>query len=237
MSVYVLIHGAFHGGWAWDKITPLLEKEGHTVIAPDLPAHGKDNTPVTDITLQLYTDTVCQILDAQSEPVILVGHSLGGISISQAAEARPEKVKTLVYLAALLQQDGESASDVMSGDTDSIAPQHMVMAEDKSTVSIPIEAYRQVSYNTCSDEDVAWAAPFIVPEPTAPMSTPVHVTEERFGRIPRVYIETLRDKGVTPWLQKQMYTAVQCQKVISMDTDHSPFMSAPQELADHLLAL
>ena len=163
MSVYVLIHGAFHGGWAWEKITPLLEKEGHTVIAPDLPGHGKDNTPVSDITLQAYTDTVCNILDSQSEPVILVGHSLGGISISQAAEARPEKVRTLVYLAALLQQNGESSSDVMSGDTESIASQHMIMSEDNSTVFIPIEGYKQVSYNTCSDEDVAWAAPLYNP--------------------------------------------------------------------------
>ena len=237
MSVYVLIHGAFHGGWAWEKITPLLEKEGHTVIAPDLPGHGKDNTPVSDITLQAYTDTVCNILDSQSEPVILVGHSLGGISISQAAEARPEKVRTLVYLAALLQQNGESSSDVMSGDTESIASQHMIMSEDNSTVFIPIEGYKQVSYNTCSDEDVAWAAPLIQPEPTAPMSTPVKVTEGRFGRVPRVYIETLQDKGVTPALQKKMYTALPCQRVITMDTDHSPFLSAPQDLADHLLSI
>ena len=63
MGTYVLIHGAFHGGWAWDRIAPLLEKEGHTVIAPDLPGHGNDKTPVADITLQLYTDTVCRILD------------------------------------------------------------------------------------------------------------------------------------------------------------------------------
>ena len=69
------------------------------------------------------------------------------------------------------------------------------------------------------------------------MSTPVRVTEGRFGRVPRVYIETLQDKGVTPALQKKMYTALPCQRVITMDTDHSPFMSAPQELADHLLSI
>ena len=237
MSVYVLIHGAFHGGWAWDKVAPLLEQEGHVVIAPDLPSHGKDKTPVSDVTLQAYTNTVCNILDTQSEPVILVGHSLGGISISQAAEARPEKVRILVYVAALLQRNGESAMEVMGRDTESIAPQHIVMSEDKSTVSFPLEAYRQVSYNDCADEDVAWAAPFLVPEPTAPMSTPIRVTEERFGRVPRIYIETLHDRGVTPSLQKMMYTALPCQKVISMNTDHSPFLSAPHELAAHLLAI
>lgn len=237
MGTYVLIHGAFHGGWAWDKITPLLEKEGHTVIAPDLPGHGNDKTPVADITLQLYTDTVSRILDAQTEPVILVGHSLGGISISTAAEQRPDKVKTLVYLAALLQRNGESGTDVMGTDTTSIAPKYSKMSEDGSVVWMELEDYRNVSYNTCSDEAVAWAGPHLVPEPTKPMQTPVTVTEANFGRIPRIYIETLQDKGVTAWLQKQMYTALPCQQVISMDTDHSPFMSAPEELAKHLLAV
>jgi pimeloyl-ACP methyl ester carboxylesterase len=94
-----------------------------------------------------------------------------------------------------------------------------------------------VSYNDCSDEDIAWAAPLLVPEPTAPMQTPVRISSENFGRVPRIYIETLRDNGVTPWLQKQMYTALPCQRVISMDTSHSPFLSAPEELAAHLLAV
>ena len=237
MSTYVLVHGAFHGGWAWDKVAPLLEQAGHAVVAPDLPGHGQDKTPIAEITLQSYTDTICRILDAQTEPAILVGHSLGGITISQAAEQRPDKVKTLVYLAALLQRNGESSSDVMSTDETSQAPQYIITSEDKTTVRFELEDYRLVSYNDCSDEDIAWAAPFLVPEPTAPMQTPVRVSSENFGRVPRIYIETLRDNGVTPWLQKQMYTALPCQRVISMDTSHSPFLSAPEELAAHLLAV
>ena len=237
METYVLIHGAFHGGWAWDKVRPLLEKEGHIVITPDLPGHGNDKTPVSECTLQLYTDTVNKILDAQPEPVILVGHSLGGISISQAAEQRPAKIKTLVYLAALLQRNGESGTDVMSTDTTSIAPKYSKLSEDGSVVWMELEDYRNVSYNTCSDEAVAWAGPHLVPEPTKPMQTPVTVTEENFGRIPRIYIETLQDKGVTAILQKQMYTNLPCRQVISMNTDHSPFMSAPEELTQHLLAV
>jgi pimeloyl-ACP methyl ester carboxylesterase len=137
-------------------------------------------------------------LDAQTEPAILVGHSLGGITISQAAEQRPDKVKTLVYLAALLQRNGESSSDVMSTDETSQAPQYIITSEDKTTVRFELEDYQLVSYNDCSDEDIAWAAPLLVPEPTAPMQTPVRVSSENFGRVPRIYIETLRDNGVTP---------------------------------------
>ena len=61
MATYVLIHGAWHGGWCWDKVVPLLKKKGHHTEVPDLPGHGKDNTPIREISLQAYTDRVCKI--------------------------------------------------------------------------------------------------------------------------------------------------------------------------------
>ena len=106
IATFVLIHGAWHGGWCWDKVKPILEKNGHTVVAPDLPGHGEDKTPIADVSLAAYTERVCEILDQQSEKVILVGHSLGGLSISQAAELRPENIEILVYLSAFLLKDG-----------------------------------------------------------------------------------------------------------------------------------
>jgi len=99
MSTYVLIHGAWHGAWCWKNIIPFLEKNGHKVVAPDLPGHGEDKRPIAEVTLQAYTDRVCQILDEQSEPVILVGHSMGGVVITQTAEYRPEKIKSLYLLS------------------------------------------------------------------------------------------------------------------------------------------
>jgi pimeloyl-ACP methyl ester carboxylesterase len=80
MSTYVLIHGAYQGAWCWKKIIPLIEKEGHKVVAPDLPGHGENKRPIAQINLQTYTDRLCEILDEQPDPVILVGHSLGGCS-------------------------------------------------------------------------------------------------------------------------------------------------------------
>ena len=100
MAIYVLIHGACHGSWCWDNVVPLLQKKGHLVEAPDLPGHGKDKTPIQEVTLQSCVDKVCSVIEAQSEPVILVGHSMGGIILSQVAEQIPDKIKTLVYLTA-----------------------------------------------------------------------------------------------------------------------------------------
>jgi len=233
VSTYVLVHGAWHGSWCWCKIVPLLEQKGHRVEAYDLPGHGCDKTPVSGVSMEAYVDSVCKILDAQSEPVILVGHSLGGVIITQAAEYRPEKIEILVYIAAVLLRNGESPLNVP--DTDSLLGPNMIMAEDGS-VTIKDEVIREAWYSDCCDEDVAWAKSLLVPQNPATFATAVSTSEENFGRIPRVYIECLRDKALSPWVQKKMYTDVRC-KVISMETNHSPFLSAPEELAAHLLSL
>jgi pimeloyl-ACP methyl ester carboxylesterase len=102
MSTYVLVHGAWHGRWCWEKVVPLLKQAGHQVEILDLPEYGQDKTLLREITLATYTKRVCETLDAQAEPVILVGHSMAGIVITQVAEERPEKIKTLVYLTAFL---------------------------------------------------------------------------------------------------------------------------------------
>ncbi|RLB16043.1 MAG: hypothetical protein DRG63_05915 [Deltaproteobacteria bacterium] len=237
MSTYVLVHGAWHGAWCWDKVIPLLEKEGHKVEAPDLPGHGSDKTPIPEISLQAYVDRVCQILDAQLDPVILVGHSMGGVVITQTAEYRPEKIKTLVYLTAFLLRNGEFLLQVAEGDTEALVLPNLIMAEDQGYAMVRDEAIKEVFYGDCSDEDVARAKSLLVPQAAAPFATPVNTTEENFGRVPRVYISCLRDKAIGPSLQEKMYMALPCEKIISMDTSHSPFFSAPEELATHLLSL
>ena len=207
------------------------------MVAPDLPGHGKDKTPIPEISLQAYADSVCKVLDAQSEPVVLVGHSMGGIVITQAAENRPEKIKTLVYVCAFLLWSGESLLQVAEGDTESSALPNLIMAEDESYITVRDEAIQELFYGDCADEDVRRAKSLLVPQAAAPFATPVNTTDENFGRTPRVYIECLRDRAISPSLQKRMYTALPCPRVISMDTSHSPFLSAPEELARHLMSL
>src|SRR5262245_17861037 len=100
MSTFVLVHGAWHGAWCWYKVVPQLTQAGHTAIAPDLPGLGRDRTPLAEISLDRWTEAICEIVDAATEPVVLVGHSRGGIVISEVAERRPARVATLVYLTA-----------------------------------------------------------------------------------------------------------------------------------------
>ncbi|MFO7461687.1 MAG: alpha/beta fold hydrolase [Desulfatiglandales bacterium] len=237
MSTYVLIHGAWHGSWCWDKVVPLLEKEGHKVEAPDLPGHGSDKTPISEISLKTYTDRVCQILDAQPEPVILVGHSMGGVVITQVAEYRPEKIKTLVFLTAFLLRNGEFLLQLAGEDTEALVLPNLIMADDESYANVRDEGIKEAFYGDCSDEDVARAKSLLVPQAAAPLATPVNTSEERFGRVHRIYISCLHDKAITPTCQEKMYKALSCEKIIFMDTGHSPFLSAPKELATHLVSL
>jgi pimeloyl-ACP methyl ester carboxylesterase len=232
MSIYVLVHGAWHGGWCWYKVIPLLEKEGHQVEAPDMPGHGRDRTPISEITFEACVQRVCKILDAQSEPVILVGHSWGGHIITQVAEYRPERIRLLIYLTAFLVASGEPMFQLGK---ESILMPNVILSEDQSYSTVRADAIEKIFYDDCSDEDVALAKSLLL-QPSVSL-VPSKITEQNFGRIPRVYIECLQDKTITPSRQKEMYTRLPCQKVISMNTSHSPFFSAPKELVAHLTSL
>jgi len=177
------------------------------------------------------------VLDAQSEPVILVGHSMGGIVITQAAEYRPEKIKKLVYLTAFLLQNGEFLLQYAEPDNDALVLPNLIMAEDQTYATVKEDALQEVFYSDCSEEDVKRAKSLLVPQAAAPFATPVNTTPDNFGRVPRVYVACNRDRAISPSIQKKMYNNLPCEKVIKMDTSHSPFFSAPEELAGHLLSL
>jgi pimeloyl-ACP methyl ester carboxylesterase len=186
------------------------------------------------VTLESYTDRICEIAGAQSEPVILVGHSMGGIAITQAAEDCPDKIRALVYLCAFLPRSGDSLTTWASQDSESkVNPSNLEIGPDGTTI-FKRESAREAFYMQCSDEDIQFAQARLVPQSPAPIRTPVKTTAERWGRIPRYYIECARDRAITRKLQRAMQQASPCRQTFSIDTDHSPFFSRPQELADIL---
>ncbi len=114
---------------------------------------------------------------------------------------------------------------------------NLVMSEDGASATVREDAIGEAVCADCSDEDVERAKPRFLHQAVAPFATPVSLTEENYGRIPRVYIETLQDRAISPSVQKEMYERLPCRKVVSMNTSHSPFFSAPEELAGHLEVL
>lgn len=238
---YVLVHGAYHGGWCYAKVVPLLEAAGHTIVAVDLPGHGDNPVPREEITLAAYVRHVCSVIDdlqAGPEGVILVGHSLGGVSISQVAEDRPEKVKTLVFLAALMPRHGESRRDLSVRLNESSATtEAREQTADGLAYSVRAEYVKPFFYGLCSDEDIGAARLRLVPQASEVATAAVSLSAARYGAVPRVYIECLRDAAIPIDIQRRMVASLPCERVLSLDTDHSPFFSAPQELAAHLLSL
>ena len=214
-----------------------MKHEGHNVISLDLPGHGKDRTPIRDITLESYVDTLCDVLEKEPDGVVLVGHSRGGIVISQAAERMPEKVQMLVYLAAYLVPNGQAMLPIALSDKESLIGPNLELNEAEGWHMIKDSAVRDALYGDCSDEDVELARSLLTREPNAPLATPLALTEANHGSVPRFYIETLNEKGCSTSLQRRMRSFLPCQKVLTMNTSHSPFLSAPNDLAGHLLSL
>jgi pimeloyl-ACP methyl ester carboxylesterase len=237
MGNYLFIHGGWHGAWCWNRLVPLLTKRGHNVIAFDLPSHGRDKTPTAKVTMKDYVSAVVAQLDALTEPAVLVGHSSGGAVATLVAEERPEKVSCIVYLAAFILQNGESIMGIFQQAHDSALLRSVVPSADQSQMTVPDAALRECFYGNCSEEDLALAKFCLVPQPLAPAVTPIAITDKNYGRVRRVYIETLRDRAIPNSTQRQMYARLPCEKVFSLDTDHSPFFSAPSQLVEHLTSI
>jgi pimeloyl-ACP methyl ester carboxylesterase len=237
MKMFILIHGSWHSAWNWHLLIPILEKSGHRAIAIDLPGMGRDKTPIQEVGLQMSVKKICDLIDSMDEKVILVGHSKNGIMISQAAEYRPHKIEKLVYLAAYLIPNGKTQREYSVQDTQGWLKPYVTLHEDLKASTLKPEIYKPGLYHDCDDYITQLAKLILSHEPVESGTTALQLSDENYGRVPKVYIECTQDRAVTPFIQKKMYTETRCDKVYSMNTSHSPFFSRPQELADILCSL
>jgi pimeloyl-ACP methyl ester carboxylesterase len=233
MAIFILVHGASHGGWCWEKVAPILEARGHKVCAPDLPGLGKDQTPPANVTLADNVEKISRLLDKMEEPVILVGHALGGVTISQVAEARRRKLKALVYVCGLMPPSGKTSREMTAGDPDALFRRSREVSPDGMTYTFARNQLPAMFYADVSPEDRYRAMERLRPQPLVISTTPLSLTEDRYGSVPRWYIECTRDNAVALARQRAMVKTLPC-KVISMECGHTPFYSAPEELADNL---
>lgn len=235
MKTYLLIHGSWHSAWNWHKVVPLIEKAGHKAIAIDLPGMGRDKTPIQEVRMKSTVEIICRLIDNIPGKVILVGHSKNGIMISQAAEYRPDKIEKLIYLAAYLIPDGKTQKEYSVQDTEGWLKPYVSQHPETNSHTLQPEIFREGLYHDCDEDITELAKVLLSNEPVESAITPLQLTEENFGRVPRVYIECTEDRAVTPFIQRKMYTETPCEKVYSLPTSHSPFFSNPKELVEILL--
>ncbi len=237
MATFVLVHGAWHGGWCWERLVPLLTAKGHQVLAPDLPGMGEDTRALGSDPLDEWAGFVAELVAGADAPVILVGHSRGGIVISEVAERVPDSIAMLVYLTAFLLQPGQTLVDITErhpevGPAAAIRP-----TDDPLRVTVDREQAMAIFYNLTAEGDARAAVSRLSPEPIAALTTPVRISAERFGRVPRAYLEARNDRAISLEMQREMQAVLPCKPVITLEADHSPFYSALPELAEALLKL
>lgn len=147
-STFVFVPGGWHSSACWQRIVPLLEAQGHRALTPQLLGMGDDRTPLAQVNLASWADQVADIIREQEKAVILVGHSRGGLIISEIAERVPEKIKLLVYLAAFLLPSGET---LLSNAPKEDGPKWFVSNPDGTASLIP-DKIVPVLYNTTAPE-------------------------------------------------------------------------------------
>jgi pimeloyl-ACP methyl ester carboxylesterase len=241
MTEFVLVHGAYHGAWCWIKLQAELERRGHRVHALDMPGCGEDRTPLADVTLDAYASRIVATLSTAREAVTLIGHSLGTVSVSLAAERAPELIRNLVFLAGATPRNGMSIYSVLQLLD---APNRPVPTEPPLghpwrgiSQDVPLDQAKELFYNDCSDEDFEYARSYLRPQTNAPRVTPVTLTAARFGMVQRTVINCSQDNAHTVARQAATLMLDPCERIHTMATGHSPFFSAPTELADLLCNL
>ncbi len=231
---YILVHGAWHGSWCWVKVAQHLRQLGHRVIVPDLPGHHQFPYDFRRIRLSTYVNHIGQIIEHCETPVILVGHSMAGLVISQVAEntflQSPHKIERLIYVSAFIPESGGSLVDEEKKAVSPSLYLKVQISEEAGSISLhPSARIRDLFYGRCRDEDVVFAYSHLQKQPLRPFLDKVTLSEECFGRVPKLYIECLQDQALLIADQRRMHSRINCDVAI-LNTDHSPFFSTYQEL-------
>lgn len=238
MATFVMVHGAWHGGWCFDALRAPLAAAGHVMIAPDLPGMGGSDAELAAVTLAGWGDFVADICRSSAPPVVLVGHSRGGLVISQAAEAAPEAIGALVYVCAMLMPSGVTRAEWKKQAEPNPAFEAIIRPHPSGhATTIDQGAAPAIFAQMSPIADAVAAAARLVAEPSAPRLQPLALTDARYGRVPRHYIECLHDRTIPIADQRAMQALQPCASVTALEADHSPFLSAPQALADALLSI
>jgi len=218
----VLVHGAWHGAWCWDKVVPLLEKQGVTVETFDLPLTSFDDDVAT----------TKGALDRVDGEVVLCGHSYGGAVITNAGNH--PKVEHLVYLTAFACDAEESpaatATDENLPATD--LAEVLVFHED-GTATVAPDRIVNGFYHDCDPQDAADAMRRLRPIHMSCVTTPVG--PPAWKNTPSTYVVCTEDRAIHPALQRHM--AARCSTTVELDTAHSPFLNRPDAVADLLAGL
>jgi pimeloyl-ACP methyl ester carboxylesterase len=230
---FVLLHGAWHGGWCWDGVIKALEKAGHTAEAPTMPGHGpKDER--SGIRFEDYVNGIVGVLEQQSMPVVLVGHSSAGFLMQAAAPKVSEKISRLIFHNAFILPDGKAQFDLVPPE---VAEGMTAAAKASPENCVP------VLEDFVRNELMADAAPEVqdalitrlVPQPLALFTTPVSTGEFDALAIPKTVVFCKDDMSLPPGAYLGMAQGLGEHDVIELDGGHETLFTHPEVLAEVLI--
>ncbi|MEV0640719.1 alpha/beta hydrolase family protein [Streptomyces sp. NPDC050619] len=240
MSTYLLVHGAWHSGQCWERVVPLLESAGHRVLAPSLTGHGdKAHLLSREVGLDTHVDDIVGLITEEDlTEVILVGHSYAGLVISSAAHQVPDRIAHLVYLDAMVPQDGESAADVLP------ATQVLIDLAAKSDIGWRVPPPLEIPgapglFGVTDPADAAWLRAMLSDQSVRCLQQPVRLDNPAVNTIPRTHIHCVA--GGQERFPRRPVPAIQPNgspaQVWELATGHDCMITMPVELTELLLKL
>ena len=239
---FLFVHGGFHAGWCWDRTIAALSDLGHDGVTVDLPGHGA--LVDQESTLANRRDA---ILAALRPGDVLVGHSGGGFDATLAADAAPDLVRHIVYLAAALPREGRTYPEAMAmrDDGDELEEgfdadvgemlSYLAFDEDGAMTFADFDGAWKYFYHDCDEPTARWAFDRLGPERFGDTTvTPVSVPRFWTADLPRSFIVCEQDRSMPRWLADTVARRLGVAQ-LSIDSSHSPFLSRPRELAELLV--
>ncbi len=234
MATFVLVHGAFHGGWCWRKLTPWLRAAGHEVYTPTLTGMGERvHLASPAVTLSTHVQDIVNVLVYEDlAEVRLVGHSYAGFVIAGVAEQVAERLAHLVYLDARIPQDGEALRDGYD-----LATLAMVETQVRGAGEgwrVPVPDLGRHPFGIRDEADAGWVMAKLVPHPFATLVEPLRLTQPAAERLPRTFIACTADQVHAHAERARSAPGWRYQE---LPTGHDAMVTAPRELVDLLLGV
>jgi len=232
LTTYVLVHGAWHSGRAWDRVVPLLETAGHRGHAPTLTGYGDQAHLLgPEVGLDTHVDDVVRLIeDEDLTDVVLVGHSYAGLVISSVANRVPERIGRLVFLDAMVPEDGETAADVIPF---SQALIDQALASESGWRVPPLPETPAGLFGVTDPDDVAWLRGMLSDQPVLCLQQPAHLDNPAVKAIPRTHIHCI--VGKPEGIERRAVPA--SDEVFELATGHDCMITMPRELTELLLKL